>query len=69
MRANYGDVAIGRVQVCRKGSTCIVQAKVCPEHKTKATNYTVKLTIDEVNQKIIDGACIGRCTAALGNVL
>ncbi|KAJ8678419.1 hypothetical protein QAD02_014206 [Eretmocerus hayati] len=57
MRANYGDMAVGYVQLKRTGDTCTVEARICPEHKTNSKNYNVKVIIDEVDEKIEVSQC------------
>lgn len=56
-RENYGDNAIGYVEVKREGSLCILQCKICPEHKVRSKNYSVSLTVNEDEEKIIDIMC------------
>ena len=65
MRPNYGDAAIGYVQILRQQSTCIVEAKVCPEHKVRNKNYTAKVKVNEKNEKSLSATCDG-CAASLG---
>ncbi|KAJ8665642.1 hypothetical protein QAD02_007304 [Eretmocerus hayati] len=52
MRANYGDVAIGYVQLKRDGLSCIVQGRICLEHRVNSENYTVRVVINEEKETI-----------------
>lgn len=55
MRENYGDSAIGYVQIKREGSIiCNVKAQICPEHRVRNKNYHVSLTINEEKEEIVD---------------
>ncbi|EGI59623.1 hypothetical protein G5I_12215 [Acromyrmex echinatior] len=58
LRESYGDQAIDYVCLKRKESlgTCIihVQCKVCPEHRIRNKGYSVTMTIDEKDEKVID---------------
>lgn len=65
MREDYGDNAIGFVEVKREGSTCIVQSKVCPEHKVRNTGYTVVCKVDEDADVIAEMTCQD-CAASAG---
>ncbi|KAI5721279.1 hypothetical protein M8J77_020779 [Diaphorina citri] len=56
-RPNYGDKAIGRVQLRRDGSMCTVKGRITPEHRLRATPYKVICVIDEENEEIIDARC------------
>ncbi|KAJ8670849.1 hypothetical protein QAD02_002108 [Eretmocerus hayati] len=64
MRASYRDYAIGYVQLLRRGQTCTVQAKICPETKCRDSNYTVLVIIDERNYEIKKADC--HCAASEG---
>ncbi|KAF5281934.1 hypothetical protein FQR65_LT14460 [Abscondita terminalis] len=64
-RSSYGDNAIGYVQLKRQNFMCIVEGKICPEHKVRKQNYEVSLTINEKEQTIVNGTCNG-CAASLG---
>jgi D-lyxose ketol-isomerase len=35
-RENYGDAAIGYVELERETSKCVVKGQVCPEHTVRA---------------------------------
>lgn len=65
-RQEYGDSAIGYVEVKREGPQCIVQCKICPEHRIRSKNYVVCLTVDEANESIVSVECKD-CAAAAGN--
>ncbi|KAI5750303.1 hypothetical protein M8J76_014477 [Diaphorina citri] len=56
-RPNYGDKAIGRVQLRRDGSMCTVKGRITSEHRLRATPYNVICVIDEENEEIIDAQC------------
>ncbi|XP_039307968.1 uncharacterized protein LOC120358291 [Solenopsis invicta] len=64
-RESYGDKAIGYVCLKRDESlgTCIVQCKICPEHRNKG--YSVTLTVNEKEEKVIDVQCHD-CAASSG---
>ncbi|XP_018374671.1 PREDICTED: uncharacterized protein LOC108768651 [Trachymyrmex cornetzi] len=64
-RENYGDTAIGYVQLKREGDLCIVKCRVCPEHKVRSKSYSTTLIINEATEKIIDVQCHD-CAAATG---
>ncbi|KAF4530548.1 hypothetical protein B566_EDAN018658 [Ephemera danica] len=66
-RENYGDSAIGAVQVGRNSNTCIVRAKICPEHNIIKTNYTVEAIIEEneSGSVVLSVKCLG-CIARAG---
>ncbi|KAI4468013.1 hypothetical protein MML48_2g00001847 [Holotrichia oblita] len=64
-RQEYGDSAIGYVEVKREGPQCIVQCKICPEHRIRSKNYVVCLTVDEANESIVSVECKD-CAAAAG---
>ncbi|KAJ8685214.1 hypothetical protein QAD02_021007 [Eretmocerus hayati] len=65
MRANYGDVAIGYVQLKRDGTSCTVQGKICPEHRVHSKNYTVHVVINEEEEIIEEAQCLD-CAASEG---
>ncbi|KAJ8672146.1 hypothetical protein QAD02_003405 [Eretmocerus hayati] len=65
MRANYGDVAIGYVQLKRDGLSCKVQGKICPEHRVNSKNYTVRVVINEEKETIEQAQCLD-CAASEG---
>lgn len=64
-REAYGDTAIGYVELKREGSLCTVQCKICPEHKTRAKNYSVSLVVNEEKEKVVDVSCKD-CAASSG---
>lgn len=64
-RPNYGDEAIGWVQVRRDGIFCTSKAQVCPEHKVRDKGYSVSVIIDEANERIEDAKCHD-CAASEG---
>lgn len=49
-----------------EGPQCIVQCKICPEHRIRSKNYVVCLTVDEANESIVSVECKD-CAAAAGN--
>ncbi|KAJ8674378.1 hypothetical protein QAD02_012823 [Eretmocerus hayati] len=65
MRPNYGDFAVGYVQLLREGDYCFMEAKICPEHKVKAPNYPVQAKINEKIGIIVEASCQG-CAASKG---
>ncbi|KAJ8685163.1 hypothetical protein QAD02_020956 [Eretmocerus hayati] len=65
MRPNYGDVAIGYVQLKRDGLSCIVQGKICPEHRVNSKNYTVRVVVNEDKEIIEQAQCLD-CAASEG---
>ncbi|KAL4706156.1 hypothetical protein ACJJTC_013621 [Scirpophaga incertulas] len=46
-KRTYGANAVGYVQLKRDQQTCIVNCKICPEHKVRSKPYTCTLTVDE----------------------
>lgn len=62
---DYGDDAVGYVQVRRSGGVCEVAARVTPEHKVTSKPYRVHVMINEVQEEIIEAKCLD-CTAAEG---
>ncbi|KAJ8909294.1 hypothetical protein NQ315_017029 [Exocentrus adspersus] len=66
-REEYGDSAVGYVELKREGTVCILQCKVCPEHKVRTKNYSVRLIIDEQEERIVDVSC--GCKHALSFVM
>lgn len=65
-RENYGDNAIGYVQVKREGNICTVKAKVTPEHSIHKKGYSVSLVCDEQEEEVTSVKCED-CAAASGN--
>ncbi|XP_036141931.1 uncharacterized protein LOC118648772 isoform X2 [Monomorium pharaonis] len=64
-REEYGDNAIGYVELKREGSICTVRGKICPEHKIRSKPYTVFLKIDEETEEIKEAVCHD-CAASAG---
>ncbi|KYN23114.1 hypothetical protein ALC57_04899 [Trachymyrmex cornetzi] len=58
-RESYGDEAIGYVYLKREQltKTCILKCKVCPEHRIHSKRYSVTLTVNEEDEKILDVKC------------
>ncbi|XP_011696468.1 PREDICTED: uncharacterized protein LOC105455110 [Wasmannia auropunctata] len=65
VRINYGDSAVGYVQLKRDGNICIVQGKVCPEHRVNSKAYVVKILVDEDDKNVIEVQCQD-CAASEG---
>lgn len=66
-REEYGDNAIGFVELKRERSICIVRGKICPEHKIRNKPYTVIVKINEETEEIKESVCQD-CAAAAGNI-
>ncbi|VEN57621.1 unnamed protein product, partial [Callosobruchus maculatus] len=64
-RENYGDAALGYVQLKREGHLCTVKAKICPEHKVRNKNYLVTLVVNEQSETVEDVSC-NDCPASSG---
>ncbi|XP_046408102.1 uncharacterized protein LOC124172687 [Ischnura elegans] len=64
-RENYGDSAIGYVQIKRDGGKCWSLARVTPEHKVKVKPHIVEIVVNEDEGAIEEAKCHG-CAAALG---
>ena len=64
-RPSYGDDAISYVQVQNNRNICTVKCKICPEHKVRAKLYSVTLTVDKDEEKVISVQCHD-CVAAQG---
>lgn len=64
-RENYGDNAIGYVQVKRQHKLVDVVAKITPEHKLHDTPYSVEAQIDEDAMCLNYVSCNG-CVASQG---
>ncbi|KYN29277.1 hypothetical protein ALC57_01288 [Trachymyrmex cornetzi] len=58
-RESYGDEAIGYVCLKREQltKTCILKCKVCLEHRIHSKGYSVTLTVNEEDEKILDVKC------------
>ncbi|KAF2886750.1 hypothetical protein ILUMI_19423, partial [Ignelater luminosus] len=52
-REEYGDTAIGYVQIKRESNECIIKCKICPEHKISSKLYNVTLIINETEETVI----------------
>lgn len=66
-RENYGDNAVGYVQVKRDANLCTVKAKVTPEHNIRKKAYDVTLLCNEVEEEILSVTC-DSCAASLGKL-
>ncbi|GLV37568.1 uncharacterized protein CBL_20380 [Carabus blaptoides fortunei] len=64
-REEYGDNAIGYVQVKRDVEKCIVKGKITPEHNVTRKGYAVEIQVDEKNAAIEHVTC-GDCAASEG---
>jgi hypothetical protein len=67
-RPNYGEKAVGQVQVRRQGNVSTVKAKVTPEHKVRLQPYSVTITINTFKEEVRSASCEG-CAASEGNKL
>lgn len=67
MRKNYGDVAIGWVQVKRINCFCTVETSICPEHKVRSKDYTVRVVVNEKkdDEHVVTAQYLS-CTASEG---
>ncbi|KAJ8963991.1 hypothetical protein NQ314_005203 [Rhamnusium bicolor] len=64
-REDYGDSAVGYVQVRRDGNVCTVRGRICPEHKVKAKPYSVTFILNEKESVIQEINCMD-CAASAG---
>ncbi|KAF5300734.1 hypothetical protein FQR65_LT19317 [Abscondita terminalis] len=64
-RQDYIKCAIGYVQLQRIGELCTIKGQICPEHKIKSKNYAVSMTINEVEEEILNVTCHD-CSASQG---
>ncbi|XP_046735010.1 uncharacterized protein LOC124404720 [Diprion similis] len=64
-REDYGDAAVGYVELRREGSFCDVRGKVCPEHRVNSKAYNVSMMVDEKNESI-DRVTCEDCAASAG---
>jgi hypothetical protein len=62
---NYGDTAIGYVELKREASKCAVKGRVCPEYRLRSKAYTTEVMLSEEEGKIITASCKD-CTASQG---
>lgn len=64
-RDNYGDNAIGYVQVKREDNICTVKGRITPEHNVRKKPYAVVVTCEEAEEVVLSVQCED-CAAALG---
>jgi hypothetical protein len=64
-RDDYGEKAIGFVEVDRVVNVCTVSMKVTPEHKVNTKAYSVTVTVNENTLKITKCKCDG-CASSNG---
>lgn len=64
-RQNYGDNAIGYIQLRQKQSLCELKAKITPEHKIKSKNYNVQCIINTAEKSVLEAKCYD-CAASEG---
>ncbi|KAJ8665810.1 hypothetical protein QAD02_007472 [Eretmocerus hayati] len=64
-RANYGDSAVGHVQLKRDDNICTVRALITPEHKIHQQPYSVTVIIDEEEDMVQEAVCHS-CVASAG---
>ncbi|KAK5639483.1 hypothetical protein RI129_011221 [Pyrocoelia pectoralis] len=64
-RENYGDSAIGYVELKREGSLCHVRGRVCPEHRVRSKPYTVECFVNEEDEEVTKVGCED-CAASAG---
>ncbi|KAL3282533.1 hypothetical protein HHI36_005713 [Cryptolaemus montrouzieri] len=56
-RDNYGDDAVGYVQIRRTDNTCTVKCRITPEHLLRTKPYHCSLVCDENEEKFLDVTC------------
>lgn len=66
-REDYGDAAVGYVELRREGSFCDVRGRVCPKHRVNSKAYAVSIMVVEENESIERVTCED-CAASAGNV-
>ncbi|KAJ8914230.1 hypothetical protein NQ315_003594 [Exocentrus adspersus] len=66
IRETYGDNAIGYVELKRDGLICVVQARICPEHKVRSKAYSVIVETNEEEERVSDLKCNDFAAAAGG---
>ncbi|KYQ50568.1 hypothetical protein ALC60_10345, partial [Trachymyrmex zeteki] len=49
---DYGDAAVGYVEVKREGNFCQVRGKICPEHRVNNKPYSVSMLVNEEIDKV-----------------
>jgi len=64
---NYGDSAIGYVELKRERSFCHIRGKVYPEHRVNNKPYTVSMLVDEEAEKVEYVRCED-CAASEGKL-
>ena len=57
MRDEYGDEAIGYVQVQSRPGSCVVKGRVTPEHRVNTAPYRVTVSINTVTGAIEEARC------------
>ena len=57
--ADYGDDAVGRVELYRAEGSCFLKAEVCPEHRVSNKTYKVTAVVREITSEVIDLSCHG----------
>lgn len=62
---DYGDAAIGYVQLLRRNGLCEIAARITPEHRVTSKPYSVTAIINENEEEITEVKCQD-CTAAQG---
>ncbi|KYN20025.1 hypothetical protein ALC57_07599 [Trachymyrmex cornetzi] len=62
---NYGDSAVGFVELKQEGCFCYIQGKVCPEHRVNSKLCSVSMLVDEKNEKVEYVKC-DDCAASAG---
>ncbi|TGZ46332.1 hypothetical protein DBV15_12223 [Temnothorax longispinosus] len=49
---NYGDPAVGYVELRREKSLCHIRGKVCPEHRVNNKAYVVSMLVNEETERV-----------------
>ncbi|XP_011858943.1 PREDICTED: uncharacterized protein LOC105556460, partial [Vollenhovia emeryi] len=49
---NYGDSAVGYVELKREKDLCHIRGKVCPEHRVNNKAYAVSMLVDEATERV-----------------
>ncbi|XP_046601957.1 uncharacterized protein LOC124295573 [Neodiprion lecontei] len=65
-REDYGDAAVGYVELRREGQFCAVRGRVCPEHRVNSKAYAVSIMVDEENESIKSVTCEDCAASASG---
>ncbi|XP_011686445.1 PREDICTED: uncharacterized protein LOC105449141 [Wasmannia auropunctata] len=63
---NYGDSAIGFIELNREGCFCHIRGKVCPEHRVNSKPYSVSMLVNEENESVEYVKC-DDCAASAGD--